>query len=327
MFGMFTKLADWLTYDFFGLFQGSHLAASVHFFIEDVTKIFALLLVMIWTIAFVRASLDVEAVRNYLVGKKRIPAYFIGATFGAVTPFCSCSSIPLFLGFTTARIPVGITMAFLITSPMINEVAVVLLGGILGWKFTFGYVAVGIFCGVIGGFFLDATGAERFLQPFLRDAIPADGPEEGGEFALQQMTMAERRAFASRELREIFGRIWKWVIIGVGIGAVFHGYIPEAWVEGSLSEGAWWTVPAAVLLGIPLYSNASGMVPVAASLLAKGIPTGTVLALMMSTVGASFPEFVMLKQVMRWPLLVLFFSLLLVLFTLTGWLFNLFLVV
>jgi uncharacterized membrane protein YraQ (UPF0718 family) len=322
MFTIFTKLADFIVFNILNLPANSHFAHSLHFFIEDITKIFFLLLVMIYSISFLRASLNVEAIRDYLKGKKRISGYLIGSSFGAITPFCSCSSIPLFLGFTTARIPVGITMAFLITSPMINEVAIILLGSIIGWKFTLVYVATGITAGITGGFIIDKLKAERYLQPFLQGAKFDDNGDETGELKLEKLNFKQRREFAGKETKEIVSRIWKWIIIGVGAGAFLHGFVPDSWISENFGSGQWWTVPSAVGLGIPLYSNASGMVPVAESLLLKGLPVGTTLALMMSTVAASFPEFVMLKQVMQWKLLAIFFAILVSFFTVSGWLFN-----
>lgn len=324
MLEIFTQFADWVVYDVAALERTSHWANSLHFFIEDTTKIFVLLVVMIYTIALMRAALNVDAVRNYLIGKNRFFGYFVGSMFGAITPFCSCSSIPLFLGFTTARIPLGITMSFLITSPMINEVAVALLGGLLGIKFTIIYVAIGMLSGIIGGAFLDLIKAERYLESFITDAIPEESIDNSvdNKLKLEKMTIKERHLFAKNELKEIFGRVWKWVIIGVAAGAALHGFVPESFIEDTLGRGEWWTVPSAVIIGIPLYANASGIIPVAESLLNKGLPIGTTLAFMMSTVAASFPEFMMLKQVMKPKLLVIFFAILLVLFTITGWIFN-----
>ncbi len=285
---------------------------------------------MIYSIAWIRASLNVERVRDYLKSKHKIQGYFIGSVFGAITPFCSCSSIPLFLGFTTARIPLGVTMSFLITSPMVNEVAIVLLGGILGWKFTLTYVVLGIGVGMFGGMLLDALNAERFLKPFIQNVLKSkneSAPQgNSGDDAtpLAAPEKINRREFAKNELKEIFGRVWKWVIIGVGVGALLHGFVPDNWIFDHLGDGQWWSVPAASILGIPLYANATGIIPVIESLLIKGLPLGTALALMMSTVGASFPEFIMLKQVMEWKLLAMLFSMLLIFFTLIGWFFNFF---
>ena len=323
MLSIFTKLADLIVYQWFGMPKESHWAGSLHFFIEDTTKIFALLVIMIYVIAWARAALNIERVRDYLGGKNRLFGYVAAASFGAATPFCSCSSIPLFLGFTQARIPVGITMAFLITSPIINEVAVVLLGSLLGVKFTVCYVTVGILAGVIGGAFIDLIGAEKYLTPLGERAHQQDTPQNTDTAAPVKMTLRDRHVFARDELKSIFGRVWKWVLVGVGLGAVLHGLVPESFVIKYLGAGQWWTVPAATLLGIPLYSNASGVIPVAETLLNKGLPVGTTLAFMMSTVAASFPEFMMLKQVMKPKLLVIFFVLLLVMFTSVGWIFNL----
>lgn len=321
MLEIFTLFADWLVYDLLGLSASTKWGDALHFFIEDTTKIFALLVVMIYLIALLRASMNVESVRAWLVDKNRFVGYFMGSFFGAVTPFCSCSSIPLFLGFTSAGIPVGITMSFLLTSPLINEVAIVLLGSLLGWKFTLIYIAVGISVGVIGGIFLDLIKAEKMLQPFAAKAyIEAKQAAVKGES--RRLNLAQRHQFAKDELLDIFSRVWKWVIIGVGLGAALHGFVPEGWFEQHLGQGQWWSVPAAVGLGIPLYSNATGVIPVMESLITKGLPVGTTLAFCMSTVAASFPEFILLKQVMQWKLLAILFCLLLFAFTLVGWIFN-----
>jgi uncharacterized membrane protein YraQ (UPF0718 family) len=320
MFKVFTWLADLVVFNWLRLPEGSKWAGSLHFFIEDVTKIFFLLVVMIYVIGLLRAGLNTERIRVFLQGKNRFLGYFMGAGFGAVTPFCSCSSIPLFLGFTQARIPIGITMSFLITSPIINEVAVVLLGGLLGVKFMIVYVSIGIVVGVIGGIFIDTIRAERFLMPLAEQIRHSDIDPENP--VKKSISFQDRHQFAKEELRTIFGRVWKWVLIGVGLGAALHGFVPEDFITDHLGSGQWWSVPGAVLLGIPLYSNASGMIPIAESLLSKGLPVGTTLAFMMSTVAASFPEFVILKQVMKPKLLFIFFLLLLVMFTIVGLIMN-----
>jgi len=323
MLSIFTKLADWLAYSVLGLEQGSKLGGSVQFFIEDTSKIFFLLVVMIYVIALIRASLNVERIRDYLAGKNRFIGYFMGSTFGAITPFCSCSSIPVFLGFTSAGIPVGITMSFLLTSPLINEVAVLLLLSLVGWKVTAIYVAVGMAVGIAGGIFLDLIHAEKLLQPFALKAYQTAGTPNSEPGIKTKLTLVERHEFAKTELLDILGRVWKWVFIGVALGAALHGFVPESWFEENLGSGQWWSVPAAVLAGIPLYSNATGVIPVMESLIVKGLPLGTTLAFCMSTVAASFPEFILLKQVMTWKLLAIIFVLLLTSFTLVGWIVNL----
>lgn len=323
MFEVFTQFADWLAYDLLSLSPDSKFGDAVHFFIEDVSKIYVLLVVMIYVIALLRASLNVEQVRNYLAGKNKGVGYILGSGFGAITPFCSCSSIPVFLGFTSAGIPVGITMSFLLTSPLINEVAILLLMSLLGWKFTLLYVVVGMTVGIIGGAFLDAIKAERWLQSFAKKALEAgqNAPLQTTQ-ETEKLSLTERHRFAKDETLEIFGRVWKWVIIGVGLGAALHGFVPDGWIERYLGDGQWWSVPAAVLLGIPLYSNATGVIPIMESLIVNGLPIGTTLAFCMSTVAASFPEFILLKQVMQWRLLATVFAMLLLSFTLIGWLFN-----
>ncbi len=323
MFEIFTRLADWLVYQTLGLSPDTKLGDALHFFVEDVSKIYVLLVVMIYVIALLRASLNVERVRDFLAGRHRGVGYVLGSGFGAITPFCSCSSIPVFLGFTSAGIPVGITMSFLLTSPLINEVAVLLLMSLLGWKFTLLYVVVGMAVGILGGVFLDQIRAERWLQSFAQKALERGRQQQAVQSGpADKLSLADRHQFAKGETLEIFGRVWKWVIIGVGLGAALHGFVPDGWIESHLGDGQWWSVPAAVALGIPLYSNATGVIPVMESLIVNGLPIGTTLAFCMSTVAASFPEFILLKQVMQWRLLAILFAVLLAAFTLVGWIFN-----
>lgn len=322
MLVIFTKLADWLAYTVLGLAPDSELGGAVHFFIEDTTKIFFLLVVMIYFIALIRASLNIDRVRDYLARKNRFIGYFMGSIFGAITPFCSCSSIPVFLGFTSGGIPVGITMSFLLTSPLINEVAVLLLLSLIGWKITLIYVLVGLAVGMMGGIFLDLIHAEKLLQPFALKAYQSAKSADGKAVSSLKLSFRDRHDFALRELLDILARVWKWVFIGVGLGAALHGFVPVSWVEMNLGSGQWWSVPLAVLVGIPLYSNATGVIPVMESLISKGLPIGTSLAFCMSTVAASFPEFILLKQVMTWRLLATIFILLLASFTVIGWTLN-----
>lgn len=324
VYSIIVPFSQWITYDLFSIGKGTPLGDSVEFFFYDTAKILLLLVLMVYAIGWLRAGMHVERVRDYLAGKGRGIGYILGAGFGAITPFCSCSSIPLFLGFTTARIPLGITMSFLITSPLINEIAVVLLWGLLGWKFTAIYVVVGVFAGIGGGIIMDAIHAERWLQPFLLDAMKSASTQTAAIQAGEAPTMGlmDRHAFAYSEMSNIFHKVWLWVIIGVGLGALLHGYVPQEWFTEHLGAGQWWSVPVAVAVGIPLYTNVTGIIPIMESLLFKGLPLGTTLAFCMSTVAASLPEVLMLKQVMRWKLLAVFLGMLLVIFTLVGWLFN-----
>ena len=283
--------AHWVVFEGWGASPESNIASAVEFFLYDTVKILLLLVALIYVIAWLRATLNVEKVRDYLTGKGRGLGYFLGAMFGAVTPFCSCSSIPLFLGFTTARIPFGVTMSFLITSPLINEIAIVLLWGLLGWKFTVVYVLVGLTAGIIGGFFMDSIRAERWLQPFIIESmnnLPVHSAESS-DTSTEKLSLRERHLFAYSEMTSIFRRVWHWVIVGVGIGALLHGFVPDNWFAENLGAGQWWSVPIAVLVAIPLYSNVTGIVPVMESLLVKGMPIGTTMAFCMSAVAASIP--------------------------------------
>ncbi|MBQ4132650.1 MAG: permease [Desulfovibrionaceae bacterium] len=300
---------------------GSRTADALIFFVYDTGKILLLLVALIYGIAWMRAGLDVRKIRQMLAGRRRVLGYGLGALFGAVTPFCSCSSVPLFLGFTSAGIPVGVTLAFLITSPLINELAVILLWNLLGWKFTLVYVSMGLLVGILGGLFMDSIRAGRWLRPFVLDAA-----EKGAASCMvglkARLTLRRRHGFALSETVSIFRRVWKWVVLGVAVGALIHGFVPQDWFAEYFGTQAWYMVPAAVMAGLPLYTNVTGIVPIMESLLLKGLPLGTTLAFCMSSVAASIPEMILLRQIMTARLQVLFLVYLWVFFTLMGWAFN-----
>lgn len=318
MFQIFTQLADVVTYDLLGLPAGERLAQAVHFFIEDTTKIFALLVMVVFVMGLFRTLLSPEKVRGMIEGKSRGAAYGLAALLGAVTPFCSCSSVPLFIGFLEGGIPLGVTMSFLITSPLVNEVAVVILGAVMGWKMTAVYVTVGMAVGILGGVLIDRLRLERYVEPYVWTIRMG---------ALAQVeadtTLRGRVRYAWGEVRDIVRRIWLYVFIGIGIGAALHGYVPEELFARYASPDNPFAVPAAVLMGLPLYSNATGVIPVAEALLGKGVPYGTVIAFMMSVVAISPPEFIMLRKVLKPTMLVLFGGYLTAAFMLVGLLLNL----
>jgi uncharacterized membrane protein YraQ (UPF0718 family) len=327
MLQVFSHIANWVSFDILQLTVGTPLANGVHFFIEDTSKILVLLVVLIYVISALRAGLSIEKVRDYLQGKGRGVGYVLGSLFGAITPFCSCSSIPLFMGFVSARIPIGVTIAFLITSPLINEVVVIMLGSVLGIKFTVMYVALGVLLGIVAGVILDALHAHRWLQPFLAQAYAQQDSSAASPLnsaVSNDLSLRQRHQFAVDETTTIFKRVWVWVVVGVGIGALIHGYVPDQWFEQHFSQGQWWTVPLAAFSAIPIYTNATGIVPIMASLIDKGMPLGTTLAFCMGAVAVSLPEFMMLKQVMTVRLLAVIALYLLVSISIVGWLFNLY---
>lgn len=317
---MFQAIADLLVFQLGGLTPDSHFGAALHFFVMDTMKIFFMLVVIIYVMGLLRALLSPEKVRDYVRGKPVWLARGSAITLGAVTPFCSCSSVPLFIGFVEAGIPLGVTFSFLIASPMINEVAVVLLIGILGWKIAALYVLSGLVVAYVGGALMERFKPERWVENYVWKI-------QMGQVQLPEPdhSLVGRHRFAFGEVKEIVGRIWKWVFLGIGVGALFHGYVPETWVVENLGgQNNWLAVPAAVLLGIPLYSNATGVIPVAEAMLGKGVALGTTLALMMSIAALSLPEMMILRKVIRWPALALYAVILAVAFILVGWAFNFF---
>lgn len=318
MFEVFTRLADWTAYRLLGLTPNTKLADAVHFFVEDTTKIFALLIVVVFVMGLFRTLLSPEKVRGYIEGKSRGVGYALAVVLGAVTPFCSCSSVPLFIGFLEGGIPVGVTMAFLITSPLVNEVAVVILASIVGWKLTAVYVAAGMGIGIVGGVLIDRLRMERYVEDYVwKIRMGALAQVEA------DTSLTGRVRYAWGEVTDIVGRIWLYVIAGIGIGAALHGYVPQELFARYAAADNPFAVPVAVLMGLPLYSNATGVIPVAEALLAKAVPVGTVIAFMMSVVAISPPEFVMLRKVLKVPMLAFFGGFLAVAFVLVGYLLNL----
>jgi uncharacterized membrane protein YraQ (UPF0718 family) len=314
---VFEALADLFVYRGLDLDPSSHAAAALHFFVMDVSKIFVMLVVIIYVMGLLRAFLSPERVRDYVRNRPDWQARGLAVSLGAITPFCSCSSVPLFIGFVEAGIPLGVTFSFLIASPMINEVAAVILVGILGWKLAALYVAAGLLVAWFGGLAMQWFRPERWVEAYVWKIQMGQvaHPEPDASYK-------GRHLYAVAEVKEIVGRIWKWVLIGIGVGALFHGFVPESWVSDNLASGNWYDVPTAVLLGIPLYSNATGIIPVAEAMLTKGVAIGTTLALMMSVAALSLPEMLILRKVVKWQALALFAAVLAVSFVLVGWGFN-----
>lgn len=313
---MFETLADRLIYSLAGL-QGTPHGEALHFFVMDVTKILFLLTLVIYLMGLLRALLKPEKVREFIRNRGNISSRFLAVGLGAVTPFCSCSSVPLFIGFVEAGIPLGVTLSFLVASPMVNEVAVVVLASVIGWKMTLIYVTTGLSVALLGGFVLERFKPERWVEDYVWKIHMGQA-----QTVEENRSLRARHDYAFCQVKEIVGRIWKFVLIGVGVGSLMHGYVPKELIVGFAGDGSLLSVIGAVLIGLPLYSDAVGIIPVAEVLLQKGVPLGTVLAFMMSVVALSFPEMLILRKVVKWPLLALFAAYLATAFVVVGVLFN-----
>lgn len=309
---MFEKLAQYIL-QLFALTADSALYRLLEFFIADTVKIFLLLIVIIFVISIIRSFLPPDRIRKILSNKNSFVSSVIAACVGIFTPFCSCSAIPLFLGFLEAGVPVGATFSFLISSPMVNEVALVLLLSMFGWKIALIYLLFGLILAILSGQLLEKIGAEKWIIKIeARELLCKDG----------QMPFRERLVYAKKYTISILKKVWPYIIIGISIGALIHGYVPVDFLASFASREHWYAVPAAVLLGIPLYSNAAGIIPLVSVLTEKGVAIGTVLAFMMAVTGLSFPEFMILKKVLRWQLLTLFIGVIAIGITIAGYLFN-----
>lgn len=320
---MIQKFADWLVYGIFGLSAESHLGVAVNFFFYDTIKILILLFFISVLMGIINAYFPIERLRKYLVTHKMYGLqYLLASIFGAITPFCSCSSIPLFIGFVKGGIPLGVTFAFLITSPLVNEVAVAMFLGSFGWRVTLIYVVSGILLGVVGGFVL----GKMHLAPYLSDwvkQIQANSSAQSLEWEKDHTAFIKRLPVIIRDAWKIVRGVLVYILIGIGIGAFMHGYVPEGFFEQYMSKDNWFAVPLSVLLAVPMYANAAGIVPVIEVFVAKGIPIGTAIAFMMAVVGLSLPEATLLKKVMTWRLIGIFFGTVTFFIILPGYLFNL----
>ena len=319
---MIQQFADWLVYSLIGLDGTTALGGAVNFFVYDSIKILILLFLISSIMGIVNAYFPIERLREYLVSHRLYGLqYLLASIFGAITPFCSCSSIPLFIGFVKGGIPLGVTLAFLITSPLVNEVAVAMFLGSFGLQATMVYVVSGILLGCIGGFVLGRMRLEPYLSDWVKH-VQAQSEEQTEQWERDNATFTQRLPTIISDAWQIVRSVLVYVLIGIGIGAFMHGFIPEGFFEQYMSRDNWYAVPLSVILAVPMYANAAGIVPVVEVFVAKGIPLGTAIAFMMAVVGLSLPEATLLKKVMTWRLISIFFATITLFIILSGYMFN-----
>ena len=319
---MIQSFAHWLVYSIIGLDGTTALGGAVNFFVYDSIKILILLFLISSIMGIVNAYFPIERLRNYLVSHRLYGLqYLLASVFGAITPFCSCSSIPLFIGFVKGGIPLGVTLAFLITSPLVNEVAVAMFLGSFGVQATMIYVISGILLGCIGGIILGRMHLEPYLSDWVKK-VQAQSEQQTEQWEKDNTTFFQRLPTIIGDAWQIVRSVLLYVLIGIGIGAFMHGFIPEGFFEQYMSRDNWYAVPLSVVLAVPMYANAAGIVPVIEVFVAKGIPLGTAIAFMMAVVGLSLPEATLLKKVMTWRLISIFFATVTLFIILSGYLFN-----
>lgn len=319
---MIQNFADWLVFSIIGLDNETALGSAVNFFVYDSIKILLLLFLISALMGIVNAYFPVERLRNYLFSHRLYGLqYLLASLFGAITPFCSCSSIPLFIGFVKGGIPLGVTLSFLITSPLVNEVAVAMFLGSFGIKATLVYVISGILLGCVGGFVLGRMHLEPYLSDWVKQ-VQLQSEKQTAEWEQERTSFMQRLPIVIRDSWRIVRGVLLYIFIGIGIGAFMHGFVPEGFFEQYMSRDNWYAVPLSVMLAVPMYANAAGIVPVIEVFVAKGIPLGTAIAFMMAVVGLSLPEATLLKKVMTWRLIVVFFTTVTLFIILSGYLFN-----
>jgi uncharacterized membrane protein YraQ (UPF0718 family) len=322
MFDWAQYLADWVVYDVLNLTKENHLAEALNFFIYDTTKILILLFVVIFFMGIVNSYFPIEKVKNYLSRHKLYGLeYLVASLFGVVTPFCSCSSVPLFIGFVRGGIPLGVTFAFLITSPLVNEVAIGLFIGLFGLETTLIYVISGVLLGTVSGFILQKLKLETYLTPWVKEVLK-NAQKEQDKFEAENLSFKQRLPIIWSEVLKILKGIIPYVLVGIAIGGLMHGYIPEGFFETYMDKDNLFAVPIATILAVPMYSNASGILPVVQVLVDKGIPLGTAIAFMMGVVGLSLPEAMLLKKVMTLKLIAIFFGVVTLCIIISGYIFN-----
>ncbi|PKN51590.1 MAG: hypothetical protein CVU55_11640 [Deltaproteobacteria bacterium HGW-Deltaproteobacteria-13] len=308
---------DFLVYGILNLDKNSHLTESIRFFLYDTPKVFILLTVIVFVVGIIRSYFSPEKTRKALEGKPLFAGNVMAASLGILTPFCTCSAIPLFIGFVESGIPLGVTFSFLIAAPMINEVALVLLFGLFGWKTALLYASTGLLIAIVSGWVIGKLKVERFVEEWVYEIKAGDF-----QMAEQKVTFTDRIQAGHTAVVDIVSKVWIYIVAGIAVGAAVHGYVPENFMASIMGKEAWWSVPLAVLIGVPLYSNAAGIIPILQALLEKGASLGTALAFMMSVIGLSLPEMIILRKIIKIPLIVIFISVVATGIMIVGFLFN-----
>lgn len=312
---MLKQFADWIAFSVFGLVPGSRIGEALNFFVYDTLKIFLLLTTIIYAVAIIRSSFSPEKTRLILSHKREYVGNILAALLGIVTPFCSCSAVPLFIGFVESGIPLGVTFSFLISSPMVNEVALIMLWGMFGWKIAMIYIGSGLLVAIFAGIIIGKLKMEKYVQDYVWEM-------QVGNAEITKMNFREKLDYARGYTVELLKKIWPYVVVGVGLGAFIHGYVPADFLAKWAGPDNPFAVPVAVALGVPLYSNAAGVIPIVHALTEKGMAMGTVLAFMMAVTALSLPEAIILKNVLKNRLLVVFFGIVAVSIVCIGYLFN-----
>jgi uncharacterized membrane protein YraQ (UPF0718 family) len=310
-------VTDWFIDSVLGMTAGAHMTETLRFFIFEVPKVLLLLTLIIFLVGIVRSYFSPEKTRKALEGKSLFTGNILASLLGIVTPFCSCSAIPLFLGFVEAGIPIGVTFSFLIASPMINEVAVVLLFGLFGWKTAVIYVATGLLISISAGWLIGRLNLRHWVQDWVYETRFGNSDTEN-----EKIKLSDRVQYGYNAVREIVGKVWIYVVIGIAVGAAAHGYVPEDFMASLMGKSAWYSVPLSVIIGVPLYSNAAGIIPIVSVLIEKGASLGTALAFMMAVIGLSLPEMIILKKVLKLPFILTFIGIMAAGIMIVGYLFN-----
>jgi len=310
-------LTNWLIDNVFNLTQGKHLTEALRFFIFEVPKVLLLLVLIIFVVGVIRSFFTPERTRKALEGRSLFTGNIMASALGIVTPFCSCSAIPLFLGFVESGIPLGVTFSFLIAAPMINEVAVVLLFGMFGWKIAAIYVGTGLVIAITAGWVIGRLKLEKHVESWVYEVKAGDAGDEE-----EKVQISDRIQAGYNAVKEIVGKVWVYVILGIAVGAAAHGYVPESFMANLMGKSTWFSVPLSVVIGVPLYSNAAGIIPIVSVLIEKGVPLGTALAFMMAVIGLSLPEMIILRKVLTVRLLAIFVGVVSSSILIVGYIFN-----
>ena len=317
VYAQLPSLSSYLTYTVFRIQEGTHLGSAIEFFLYDTPKVMMLLFIVVFGVGMIRSFFTPEKTRAVLAGKSLFVGNILAALLGIVTPFCSCSAVPLFIGFVTAGVPLGVTFSFLIAAPMVNEIALGLLYALLGWKIAAIYMGTGLTIAILAGWAIGRLNLERYIE----DWVMAN-QTDAQAFEEEDLSFQDRIVYGWDAVKEIIGRVWKYVILGIGLGALIHGYVPETFMASIMGKSAWWSVPLAVTMGVPMYSNAAGIIPVVEALIGKGAAVGTVLAFMMSVIALSLPEMVILRKVLKPRLIAVFIAIVAAGILTVGYIFN-----